>query len=45
MAGLRQLCGWRRASQIPHESKFSRAFAQFPAMQEFWKWAKQGESI
>ena len=31
--GLRQLCGWRRASQIPHESKFSRAFAEFAATQ------------
>jgi hypothetical protein len=29
--GLRQLCGWRRASQIPHEAKFSRAFAEFAA--------------
>ena len=26
---LRRLCGWERASQIPHESVFSRAFAEF----------------
>ena len=26
---LRRLCGWERASQIPHESAFSRAFAEF----------------
>lgn len=30
---LRQLCGWRHAKQIPSESKFSRAFAQFAAIQ------------
>ena len=29
--GLRQLCGWRSVRQIPHESKFSRAFAEFAA--------------
>ena len=28
-ATLRQLCGWTHASQIPHESTFSRAFAEF----------------
>jgi hypothetical protein len=28
---LRQLCGWRRA--LPHESKFSRAFAEFATSQ------------
>lgn len=26
---LRQLCGWRSPRQLPHESKFSRAFAEF----------------
>jgi len=26
---LRQLCGWRKKEAIPHESKFSRAFAEF----------------
>ncbi len=30
---LRRLCGWRQAQQIPHESKFSRAFAEFAAGQ------------
>lgn len=28
-ATLRRLCGWTHASQIPHESTFSRAFAEF----------------
>lgn len=28
---LRQFCGWRTASALPHESKFSRAFAEFAA--------------
>jgi len=28
---LRRLCGWRTARQVPHESKFSRAFAEFAA--------------
>jgi NAD(P)H-dependent FMN reductase len=28
-ATLRQLCGWERASQVPSESTFSRAFAEF----------------
>lgn len=27
--GLRQLCGWDHSSQLPHESTFSRAFAEF----------------
>ena len=27
--GLRQLCGWDHASQLPHQSTFSRAFAEF----------------
>ena len=31
--GLRQLCGWRSAHHLPHESKFSRAFAEFAAGQ------------
>ncbi|MBA7535210.1 transposase [subsurface metagenome] len=26
---LRKICGWERVSQIPHESSFSRAFAEF----------------
>lgn len=26
---LRQLCGWRSVHRLPHESKFSRAFAEF----------------
>jgi len=30
--GLRRLCGWKTAASIPHESKFSRAFAEFAAM-------------
>jgi hypothetical protein len=29
--GLRQFCGWSSAAAIPHESKFSRAFAEFAA--------------
>ena len=28
---LRRLCGWRQAHHLPHESKFSRAFAEFAA--------------
>jgi len=27
--GLRRFCGWRCAAAVPHESKFSRAFAGF----------------
>ena len=27
--GLRQLCGWDHPGQLPHESTFSRAFAEF----------------
>jgi len=27
--GLRRLCGWKQASDLPHESTFSRAFAEF----------------
>ncbi len=30
---LRRLCGWRRLEQIPHECTFSRAFAEFTAME------------
>lgn len=26
---LRRICGWEKASDIPHESSFSRAFAEF----------------
>ena len=32
-ATLRRLCGWERASQIPSEATFSRAFAEFSASQ------------
>ncbi len=28
---LRRLCGWERASEVPSESTFSRAFAEFAA--------------
>ena len=30
---LRQFCGWRSACALPHESKFSRVFAEFAASQ------------
>jgi hypothetical protein len=30
---LRQFCGWRSPRSLPHESKFSRAFAEFAATQ------------
>lgn len=30
-ARLRRICGWERRSQVPHESTFSRAFAEFAA--------------
>ena len=30
---LRQLCGWKWAWQVPHESTFSRAFAEFATME------------
>jgi len=30
---LRRLCGWERASQIPSEATFSRAFAEFSSNQ------------
>jgi hypothetical protein len=30
---LRQFCGWASFEAVPHESKFSRAFAQFAAME------------
>ena len=32
-AQLRRICGWEYAHQIPHESTFSRAFAEFAAME------------
>jgi hypothetical protein len=32
-AQLRQICGWERADQIPHESTFSRAFDEFAHME------------
>ena len=28
---LRRLCGWQRAGEVPSESTFSRAFAEFAA--------------
>jgi hypothetical protein len=30
---LRRICGWQTARQVPHESCFSRAFAEFARMQ------------
>lgn len=30
---LRQICGWQHAHPVPHESTFSRAFAEFAAME------------
>jgi hypothetical protein len=30
-AALRRFCGWYSADRLPHESKFSRAFAEFAA--------------
>jgi hypothetical protein len=30
---LRRICGWKRATDLPHESTFSRAFAEFAAME------------
>ena len=32
-AQLRRICGWERAEQVPHESTFSRAFAEFAHME------------
>lgn len=32
-AQLRAICGWKLTRQIPHESTFSRAFAEFAEMQ------------
>lgn len=32
-AQLRRICGWRQPWQIPHEATFSRAFAEFAAME------------
>jgi hypothetical protein len=31
-AQLRGICGWKRSRDVPHESTFSRAFAEFAAM-------------
>ena len=28
-AQMRRLCGWKSTRQLPHESTFSRAFAEF----------------
>ena len=30
---LRRICGWEKASDVPEEWTFSRAFAEFPAME------------
>ena len=30
---LRRICGWKYAHQVPHESTFSRAFAEFSRME------------
>jgi hypothetical protein len=30
---LRSVCGWKRSEDVPHESTFSRAFAEFAAME------------
>jgi hypothetical protein len=30
---LRRICGWESAGEIPHESKFSRAFSEFAKAQ------------
>jgi Transposase DDE domain/Transposase domain (DUF772) len=30
---LRRICGWKEAWQVPHESTFSRAFAEFASME------------
>ena len=32
-AQLRRICGWKEARQVPHESTFSRAFAEFARME------------
>ena len=32
-AQLRRICGWKEAWQVPHESCFSRAFAEFARME------------
>lgn len=32
-AQLRRICGWTEAWQVPHESTFSRAFAEFARME------------
>lgn len=30
---LRSICGWKRSQDVPHESTFSRAFAEFATME------------
>ncbi|MHB8303077.1 MAG: transposase [Acidobacteriaceae bacterium] len=30
-ASLRRICGWESQRELPHESQFSRAFAEFAA--------------
>jgi hypothetical protein len=30
---LRRICGWKEPGEVPHEATFSRAFAEFAAMQ------------
>ena len=30
---LRLICGWKRGETLPHESTFSRAFAEFAEME------------
>jgi Transposase DDE domain/Transposase domain (DUF772) len=32
-AQLRQICGWKKAQQLPHEATFSRAFDEFARME------------
>ena len=32
-AQLLRICGWDRATELPHESTFSRAFAEFAVME------------
>jgi len=32
-AQTRRICGWNDARQVPHEATFSRAFAEFAAME------------
>ncbi len=37
---LRLICGWKRGEALPHESTFSRAFAEFAAM-ELAQWVHE----